>query len=107
MRVVRFLLLLALGAASVGIFVWLLGRMIPEHPAARILAVVATANPLFLQNAARVANDALAIFFGMIALAILLAPARRGGPVCGARSGRSPDSGGQQAPAAGPGSGCN
>jgi len=54
------------------VFGLMLGRLVPDRLARSLVALVAFFHPLYLVNAARIANDALSILFGMCALACIM-----------------------------------
>ncbi|GEM_PF-961014 len=59
-----------------GLALWvfgvMLGRLVPDRMARCLMVLVAFFQPLYLINAARIANDALAILLGMCALACIM-----------------------------------
>ncbi len=66
-----------LSAASVWIALRVVGRLMKDGPVRYLCALLVALQPLFLVNAARVANDAMAIFFGTLAVWALLVLMRR------------------------------
>jgi 4-amino-4-deoxy-L-arabinose transferase-like glycosyltransferase len=61
-----------LGAAAVLVSLSVVGRIIRPGPARYVIGLLIAVQPLFLLNAARVANDALAIFLGTLVVSLLL-----------------------------------
>jgi len=61
------------GAASVCLVLWALGRLVRDGPHRYVLGLLIALQPLYLLNCARVANDALAVLLGTVAVVVLLA----------------------------------
>jgi len=69
-----------IGAAAIVAVLWALTRLVSSERQRIWMALLLGVQPLFLLNAARIANDALAVCLGIMATAILLVHGRRGGP---------------------------
>lgn len=64
-------------ALSLAALFWLIKRITPDNRAAALMALLLASHPLFLINAVRVGNDALAIFTGCLVVIIALLPGLR------------------------------
>ena len=64
---------LIFGAAAVAVALWSVGRLLRTGPHRYIVGLLIATQPLYLLNLTRVANDALAVLCGTIAIAALLA----------------------------------
>jgi len=60
------------GAASIYLVIWAIGRLVREGPHRYVLGLLIALQPLYLLNCTRVANDALALLFGTVAVVMLL-----------------------------------
>lgn len=60
------------GAAAVCLVLWVLGRLVREGSHRYLLGLLIALQPLYLLNCARVANDALALLLGTLAVGVLL-----------------------------------
>ncbi len=58
-----------LGAAALAVALAALGRLMRETPVRHLVGLLITLQPLFLLNCCRVANDALAVLLGTVAVA--------------------------------------
>ena len=70
---------LAFGAAAIGAALWSLGQLVSSVRQRIWIALLLGVQPLFLLNAARIANDAPAVFFAIAATGVLLVRGRRAG----------------------------
>ncbi len=61
------------GAAAIYLVLWAVGRLVREGPHRYVLGLLIALQPLYLLNCARVANDALALLLGTVAVVVLLA----------------------------------
>ena len=61
-----------LGLLTIGAFAFALERLLPDGIERRVPLLLLVSQPLFLVNTVRVANDALAIFFGVAAVVVIL-----------------------------------
>ncbi len=64
---------LLFGAAAVAVALWSVGGLLRMGPHRYIVGLLIATQPLYLLNLTRVANDALAVLFGTITIAALLA----------------------------------